>query len=111
VNPLEATDPWSWLWAIMLWVFWALALVGALILVFAILVGFWKAIRGILPQTTGLRRSQVKQEASGVAESLYGSLFSPSGQAFTAGVDYTLGAIERKPYAGRTRKTGPTKLI
>jgi len=112
VNPLEASDPWEWLWVMMLWVFWILALVGALILVFAILVGFWRAIRGILPQTSGLRRAQVQDDASGVAESLYGSQFSGSGMAFMAGVDYVIRAFERKPYAGRKRKrTQPTKLI
>ncbi|URC17907.1 membrane protein [Microbacterium phage Endor] len=112
MNPLEAGDPWEWLWVMLLWVFWALAVVGALILVFAILVGFWKAIRGILPQTSGLRRAQVQDAASDVAESLYGSQFSGSGMAFMAGVDYVIRAIERKPYAGPSRKRKqPTKLI
>lgn len=112
MNPLEASDPWEWLWIMMLWAFWLMALVGALILIFAIAVGFWRAIRGILPQTSGLRRAQVQDEATGVAESLYGSQFSGSGMAFMAGVDYVIRAIERKPYAGRRRKTQqPTKLI
>ncbi|WIC89608.1 hypothetical protein SEA_GARDENB_50 [Microbacterium phage GardenB] len=112
MNPLEATNPWEWLLALLLWAFWILALAGAVILVIAILVGFWRAIRGILPQTSGLRRQQVQDDAAGVAESLYGSTFSGSGMAFMAGVDYTIRAIERKPYAGPSRKRKqPTKLI
>ncbi|QXO14521.1 membrane protein [Microbacterium phage Jenos] len=113
------SDPWGFgQWAftllghVLVWVLILLAIVGALILVFAILVGFWRAIRGILPQTSGLRRTQVTNEASGVAESLYGSQFSGHGMAFMAGVDYVIRAIERKPYAGRRRKRDqPTKLI
>ena len=112
MNPLEAGDPWEWLWVMMLWVFWALAVIGALILIFAILVGFWRAIRGILPQTSGLRRAQVQDSAGKVADSLYGSQFSGHGMAFMAGVDYVIRAIERKPYASRTkRRQQPTKLI
>ena len=119
MRPLEAGDPWGFgAWAftmlgyVLVWVFLVLAAVGALIIVFAILVGFWKAIRGILPQTSGLRRNQVQESAADVAESLYGSTFSGSGMAFMAGVDYTIRAIERKPYAGPSRKRKqPTKLI
>lgn len=104
MRPLEAGDPWGFgAWAftmlgyVLVWVFLVLAAVGALIIVFAILVGFWKAIRGILPQATGLRRKTIQNDALTISEDLYGGPFTGSAVAFRAGVDWAIRSIERKP--------------
>lgn len=48
MNPLEAADPWEWLLIIGLWALWLLCLLGMLILIFAVLVGFARGLKGIL---------------------------------------------------------------
>ncbi|AUX82636.1 hypothetical protein PBI_MARTIN_51 [Microbacterium phage Martin] len=97
MNPLEANDPWEWLWAIISWGLWLLCLAGALIILFAILVGIWRSVRGILPQASGIRRKTIQDDSLAVSETLYGGPFTGSATAFRAGVDWTLRSLERKP--------------
>ncbi|WNN95246.1 membrane protein [Microbacterium phage Schimmels22] len=41
---------WDWLWAFMVWGFYALAWVGALIILFAVAVGLYRGIKGLFPK-------------------------------------------------------------
>ncbi len=104
MNPLEATNPWEWLFAILLWAFWLLALLGALIIVFAVLVGFARGIRkwfrpGVTGKRTPPKLETYSAEAKVVAQDIYKDeiiMAAELTQAFQAGARWGWGFFHRK---------------
>ena len=40
---------WEWLWAFMVWSFYVIAWLGALIIIFAVAIGLYHGVRGWFP--------------------------------------------------------------
>ncbi|QNL31058.1 hypothetical protein SEA_KAUALA_46 [Microbacterium phage Kauala] len=104
MNPMEAGNPWEWLFIMLLWAFWVLALLGALIIIFAVLVGFARGIRKwFRPGVTGKRTPPKLEVYSAEAKAVATDMFKDEivfgdemVKAFQSGARWGWGFFHRK---------------